>query len=82
MVGVVVRLGLSVAMVLIAGIIAALRLLPLRVLFVLHPPVLKPDLDLLQKNDKQRRRGRKSAIISKLPSRNTFCTALPKRLRS
>ena len=46
-VGVVVRLGRSVAMVLIAGIIAALRrLLPLRVFLVLHPSVLKPDLDL------------------------------------
>lgn len=69
MVWIVVRLWLPMAMVLIAGIIAGLRLLPLRILLVLHPPVLKPDLDLLQKRMSAKETddtsGRKRAIISK-----------------
>lgn len=54
-VGIVVRLRWAVAMVLIAGIIAVLRrLLPLRILLVLHPSILKPDLDLKWPNKKPR----------------------------
>lgn len=73
-VGIVVRLRRPVAMVLIAGIIAALRrLLPLRILLVLHPSILKPDLDLLQKSRRERVWGRKRAINT------SFCTQHKKR---
>lgn len=69
MVGIVVRLRWAMAVVLIAGIIAALcRLLPLRILLVLHPSILKPDLDLLQKSQNEKRETVNGAIMSKRSS--------------